>query len=318
VADFLAFEPDFRGGVYVAAGDVNRDGAADVVVGAGEGGGPRVRVFDGRDPSRVRADFLAFEGSFRGGARVAAGDVDLDGAAEVIAGAGPGGAPRVTVFRPDGGVVTSFYAYDPELRGGVTVAAVGEDLAMTGPNGFDSGAKVATAPGAGGAPHVRVFVGTTGAELQSFFLGDGAGRGGVDLLSGGTYDLVTRAPDGPTLGLVSWQTGSASLTFPPGTTYASGTVTAVDPAGGTLTLQPFGNDARTYALRRGAAVELDDVPARFADLRPGDVVHADLAAADGRVTRLRAVSAARVISVPPPEPVPVFVPTVIGDAAVPG
>src|SRR5262245_15952880 len=47
VADFLAFEESFRGGVRVSVGDVTGDRVSDLAVAAGSGGGPRVKVFRG-------------------------------------------------------------------------------------------------------------------------------------------------------------------------------------------------------------------------------------------------------------------------------
>ncbi len=44
---FFAYNPSFTGGVRVATGDVNGDGAAEVITSPGQGGGPHVRVFDG-------------------------------------------------------------------------------------------------------------------------------------------------------------------------------------------------------------------------------------------------------------------------------
>src|SRR5207247_7653678 len=43
---FFAYQPSYAGGVFVAAGDVNGDGRADIVVGKGPGAEPRVKVID--------------------------------------------------------------------------------------------------------------------------------------------------------------------------------------------------------------------------------------------------------------------------------
>src|SRR5207248_6721301 len=85
------FEATFTGGVFVAAGDVNGDGVPDLVVTPDEGGGPRVRVFSGKGFSQL-ADFFGIDDpAFRGGARAAVGDVNGDGAGDVIVAAGFGG-----------------------------------------------------------------------------------------------------------------------------------------------------------------------------------------------------------------------------------
>ena len=117
VASFFAYDPAFAGGVSVAAGDVTGDGVADIITGAGAGGGPHVRAFSlaGGVVTEV-ASFFAYDPAFPGGVSVAAGDVTGDGVAEIITGAGPGGGPHVRAFSLAGGVVTevaSFFAYDP-------------------------------------------------------------------------------------------------------------------------------------------------------------------------------------------------------------
>ena len=138
MADFYGIDdPDFRGGARVAAADVNGDGKADIVVGAGEGGGPRVAIFDGANlRHKLVNDFFAFNGADVGGLRngvfVTAGDLNGDGKAELAFGGGPGGAPRVLVF--DGALtlsspaaaaanpVANYYAFAGTDRSGVRVA----------------------------------------------------------------------------------------------------------------------------------------------------------------------------------------------------
>lgn len=67
---FMAYDPRFTGGVYVAAGDFDLDGRADIVTAAGAGGGPHVRVFSGKDQHEI-AGLMAYDPQFSGGVYVA-------------------------------------------------------------------------------------------------------------------------------------------------------------------------------------------------------------------------------------------------------
>jgi hypothetical protein len=108
-------------GVQFALGDVDGDGTDEIVVAAGAGAAPRVRVFDGATGAAV-GDFFAFEPGFTGGVNVAVGDVDGDGVEDIVVGAGRGGGPDVRVFDGHGQMSADFFAFDPSYRGGVTVA----------------------------------------------------------------------------------------------------------------------------------------------------------------------------------------------------
>ena len=121
IREFFAYAVGFTGGVFVAARDVNGDGRADIITGAGPGGGPHVRVFDGVTGRPIR-EFFAYAVGFTGGVFVAARDVNGDGRADIITGAGPGGGPHVRVFDgATGAVIREFFAYALGFTGGVLV-----------------------------------------------------------------------------------------------------------------------------------------------------------------------------------------------------
>jgi hypothetical protein len=101
ITEFYPFGPAYKGGTTVAAGDIDGDGMAEIIVGAGTGGGPHVRVFD--SDGNMMDSFLAYDSKFHGGVRVAAGDLNGDGLAEILTGNGPGMAPTIRAFDPFSG-----------------------------------------------------------------------------------------------------------------------------------------------------------------------------------------------------------------------
>lgn len=167
VASFYAFDEGFRGGVRLAAGDINGDGTPDLIVGAGAGAGPSVAVFDGTaliqgQARRLINDFYAYAEEYNGGVFVAAGDVDGDGFADIITGAGLG-APHITVVSGRSLILetpthlASYFAGPPSNLGGIRVAA--RDLDGDGFSDVIAGA------GIGNGSTVWIF---SGASLTRF------------------------------------------------------------------------------------------------------------------------------------------------------
>jgi autotransporter-associated beta strand protein len=86
--EIAVFDGRLDKGTFVAAGDLTGDGRADLLIGSALGGG-KVRVFDGVTGAPLtfttgQTFFQPFGKTFKGGIRVAAGDLNGDGVSELV------------------------------------------------------------------------------------------------------------------------------------------------------------------------------------------------------------------------------------------
>jgi FG-GAP-like repeat/FG-GAP repeat len=202
--NFIAYQNSL-GGVHAAVGDVTGDGVPDIITGPGPGQTPTVKVFDGVSGRQVMS-FDAYDKSFRGGVNIAIGDIDGDGRADIVTGAGGGGGSHVKVFSgaglfptdpfaaiqvapgPHAYLIREFFAYDPKYL-------VGARVAVADVNG-DGRDDIITAPNQNGGPHIRVFSGTDGTVYREWFAYDAKFTGGVfvaagDLNGDGRAEVIT-------------------------------------------------------------------------------------------------------------------------------
>ena len=84
VYGFQPFESSFFGGVSVAGGDVDGDGWDEIIVGAGPGKKPVIRIFD-EQGQMLYGEITAYNSLGYPGIEVLSSDVDFDGSDDIIA-----------------------------------------------------------------------------------------------------------------------------------------------------------------------------------------------------------------------------------------
>ncbi len=183
------FGPGFPDSLSIAVGDINGDSFGDIIAApSGIGMPPHVVAISGRDMTSTLFSKYAYSTSFMGGVSVAAGEVDGDGAMDIITAPLAGAPPHIVTFNGlTGNVMQSYYAYSPLYQGGTSITAA--DLDKDGFTEIITGASAA-------APHVVVVDSRTMSVKASFYAYAPNFGGGVrvttaqDLNGDGVDDII--------------------------------------------------------------------------------------------------------------------------------
>jgi hypothetical protein len=191
----------------IAAGDLDGDGKAEILAATGPGYYAGVTVID--PATGDTRSFGAYEYSFTGGVRVAAGDLAGDGHTEWVTGQGPGGSSELGVFDGSGAQLLELHPFG-DVWSGLYVAA--------GDVNGDRKADIVAGAGEWQEPRVKAFDGQ-GRELASFLAFDQSFQGGVRVATGdmdgdGSTEIIAGAgPGGPPLVRVFDFTGKQKTSF---------------------------------------------------------------------------------------------------------
>lgn len=154
---------------------------------AGEPG----RVETTLDSSGSSSTWFPYGESFRGGVRVAVGQLDSDPGFEIVTAPGPGGGPHIKVFDEQGNLENEFFAYRKDFRGGVSVAVADVD--------GDGIGEIITAPGVGEDPVVKFHRKAGGVMNKILLKTDGSTPLHIstgDLDGDGAEDVVVSSGEG--------------------------------------------------------------------------------------------------------------------------
>jgi len=170
---FSVAQNNLIGGLNIAIGDLEGNGENEIIVAAGSGQEPQVKIFN--RAGKLIGAFLAYEKNFRGGVKVAVANVNGrkdHNKAEIILAPGKGREPQVKIFDNYGKLKAQFLAYNKNWQGGVNLAV--------GDLNNDGMSEIALGANAGATPHVRIF-NSSGALLESFYAWEQGFNGGVNL-----------------------------------------------------------------------------------------------------------------------------------------
>jgi len=153
LVEFAAYDPGMLRGFDLTVGDLNGDGAAEIITAAGPGTNGHVRILNWLGvPQIFKSGIFPFGQNNRGGAFVGTADIIGGGPKELLIGAGAGSPARVQAWSGRYGYLGGFSPFDEEEQYGVRVT--GADLNSDGRDEIIAGQ-------AFGGGKLRVFDGLT-------------------------------------------------------------------------------------------------------------------------------------------------------------
>lgn len=121
IGTFDVYNEGYRGGVNVAACDIDNDGMAEIITGAAWNGGPHVQIYSNVGKEKYPG-FFAFSETMTSGINVACGDVTGDGIGDIIVSASVGGGPEVKVFSATGTLLAETFIDSAAKNIGAAIA----------------------------------------------------------------------------------------------------------------------------------------------------------------------------------------------------
>lgn len=174
LAEFIAFDESFEGGVRLTSGDIDGDSLDEIITGTGYGGGPQVRVFE--LDGTMLMDFSPFHPDFRGGVDVASGDINGNGIDEITTSQNYFGQAWIKVYNNNAEVLSEFKAYPDDVQSGANISMADIDK--------DSFAEIITGTGQNGKPQIKAFDYSSEELSTNFMAYSEEYVGGIDVTAG--------------------------------------------------------------------------------------------------------------------------------------
>ncbi len=118
LGQFFAFDKDLRGTLNISAGDIDGNGRDEIIATFEGGDSSMVRIF--KPTGELVSEISPFGDNFKGAVNVSTGDFDGNGVKELVVAPAFGGGPQIRVFNAQGRLLGQFFAFDKNMRYGIT------------------------------------------------------------------------------------------------------------------------------------------------------------------------------------------------------